>query len=465
MAAQQNDHSGLTRPAALAWLDRRVNYERGLPVGQGSFGLARMRHLLAAIGSPHKKVPVVHVAGTKGKGSTVAMIATILDASGQRVGCYLSPHVHRIEERISINGRPISAQQLVAAFATVIPAVDALDRSAATRGGRGPTWFEVLTAVAMLHFARSRVAIAVLETGLGGRLDATNVSQPVLTVITSISLDHMAVLGNTIAKIATEKAGIIKRGIPVISGATAPAARRVIAATAARRRAVLLQLGRDFTATHVSSGVAGSGPFGTQTVVVDLPQGISLTGGDSGAESQASYVIGMPGRHQAANAALAVVAAKKLDALGYRVPARAIALGLKNTLLPARVQVLTRKPLVVVDAAHNVASMQALLDTLASPLTALAPRVLVFAASADKQLEEMLAAAAGQFDHVIVTRYATNPRAAPVERLLAACRTAGLPAASAATSPKEAVKIARKLAGKSGLVCIAGSFFLAAEID
>ena len=168
--------------------------------------------------------------------------------------------------------------------------------------------------------------------------------------------------------------------------------------------------------------------------------------------------------HQAANAALAVVAAKKLDALGYRVPARAIAAGLRNTLLPARVQVLARKPLVVVDAAHNVASMQALLDTLAGPLEALAPRVLVFAASADKQLEEMIAAAAGRFDQVIVTRYATNPRAAPVERLIAACRAAGLPKANAAASPKEAVTRARQLAGKSGLVCIAGSFFLAAEI-
>ena len=463
MAAKRKDRSGLTHAAALAWLDRRVNYERGLPAGQGSFGLARMRRLLAAIGSPQEKIPVVHVAGTKGKGSTVAMIAAILDESGHRVGCYLSPHVHRVEERISVNGRPITTAALVAAFATVIPAVDALDRAAA-RGGRGPTWFEVLTAVAMLHFARSRVAIAVLETGLGGRLDATNVSQPVLSVITSISLDHMAVLGNTIAKIATEKAGIIKRGIPVVSGATAPAARRVIAATAARRQAPLLQLGRDFQATHIASGEAGSSPFGAHAVVIDLPEELALAGGSTAHPSSASYQVGMPGLHQAANAALAVVAAKKLDALGYRVPNRAIAEGLRKTVLPARVQVLAHKPLVVVDAAHNVASMQALLDTLAGPLAAFAPRVLVFAASADKQLEKMLAAAAGRFDHVIVTRYATNPRAAPVERLLAACRAAGLPKAGAAASPQEAVKLARQFAGKSGLVCIAGSFFLAAEI-
>jgi dihydrofolate synthase / folylpolyglutamate synthase len=463
MTAKRKDRAGLTRAAALAWLDRRINYERAMPTSScGSFGLARMRRLLAAIGSPHERLSVVHVAGTKGKGSTVAMIAAILAESGHKVGAYLSPHVHAIEERISVRGRPISAAALVDAFATVIPAVDAMDRAAERRDGRGPTWFEVMTAVAMLHFARARVDIAVLETGLGGRLDATNVSRPVLCVITSISLDHMAILGPTIARIAAEKAGIIKRGIPVISGATAPAARRVIAATAARRRAPLLLLGRDFHATHVSSGSAGAKPLGDHAVVVDLPDEFLET---TRKPLPASYAMGMPGVHQAANAALAVVAAHKLDALGYRVPARAIAAGLKNTLLPARVQVLMEKPLVVVDAAHNVASMEALLDALAGPLDALSPRVLLFAASADKQLEKMLAAAAGRFDHVVITRYATNPRAAPVERLAAACESAGLPKPHAAASPCDALKTAKRLAGRSGMVCVAGSFFLAAEID
>jgi dihydrofolate synthase/folylpolyglutamate synthase len=462
MAAKRKDRAGLTRAEALVWLERRVNYERAMPTSSaGSFGLARMRRLLAAIGSPHERLPVVHVAGTKGKGSTVAMIAAILAASGHKVGAYLSPHVHAIEERISVRGRPISAADLIAAFSTVIPAVDAMDRAAERRGGRGPTWFEVMTAVAMLHFARQRVDIAVLETGLGGRLDATNVSRPVLCVITSISLDHMAILGPTIGRIAAEKAGIIKRGVPIISGATAPAARRVIAATAARRRAPLLQLGRDFHATHVCSGGAGSSPLGEQSVVVDLPDELQAAGGPP---APASYRVGMPGVHQAANAALAVVAAKKIDSLGYRVPDRAIAAGLENTLLPARVQILSQKPLVVVDAAHNVASMEALLEALAGPLDAFSPRVLLFAASADKQLEKMLAAAAGRFDDIVITRYATNPRAAPVERLAAACAAAGLPKPRTAASPRDALKIAKQIAGRNGLVCVAGSFFLAAEI-
>jgi dihydrofolate synthase/folylpolyglutamate synthase len=458
MTANRQTRAHPSRREALAWLDRRLNYER-VPPTHGTFALARMRRLLAAVGSPHDAVPVVHVAGTKGKGSTVAMIADILGAAGYRVGRYLSPHVHALEERIGIDGRPIDAAALTAAFATVIPAVEQMDHEAARRGTRGPTWFEALTAVAFVHFARSKVDIAVLETGLGGRLDATNVSRPVLSVITSISLDHMALLGNTVAKIAAEKAGIIKRGVPVVSGAARPAARRVIRATAARRRAPLLELGRDFTARALESVESGRDPLGGAMMRLRLPARFA----DS-APGERTYALGMPGRHQVENAALAAVAARWLDVRGYRVPEQAIAAGLRRAVLPARIQVVERGPLVVVDAAHNVASMEALVAALAAPLAEHAPRVLVFAASADKQIERMLRVAAGRFDRVIVTRYDTNPRAATVERLQAACRAAGLPPADAADSPADAVDRARRIAGRSGLVCVAGSFFLAAEI-
>jgi dihydrofolate synthase/folylpolyglutamate synthase len=376
------------------------------------------------------------------------MLASILEDSGHRVGRYMSPHVHAIEERICVAGRPIAAVDLVAAFDAVIPAVERLDAAAARRGARGPTWFEVVTAVALVHFVRAGVDIAVLETGLGGRLDATNVSRPLVSVITSISLDHMALLGPTIGRIAGEKAGIIKRGCPVVSGATHPAARRVIMATAARRRSRLLQLGRDFTAAHVAHDADAGAAVEVHTADREAVR----------------YRVAMAGRHQAENAALAVVAARLLAARGWRVTERAIASGLARTTLPARIEQVASRPLTVVDAAHNVASMQALVATLAPELDRLRPRVLVFAASADKQLEEMLAAAAGRFDHVVVTRYATNPRAAPVERLVAACRLAGLPPARVAATPREAVTLARSLAAGRGLVCVAGSFFLAAEL-
>ncbi|MFM7291161.1 MAG: bifunctional folylpolyglutamate synthase/dihydrofolate synthase [Planctomycetia bacterium] len=445
-----------TRASALAWLDRRINFERAVPASAspGTFGLARVRRLLTAIGNPHHAFPVVHVAGTKGKGSTVAMLAAVLQAAGHRVGRYLSPHVDALEERICIGGRPISAADLVRAFNVVIPAVERMDAAARRRGGGGPTWFEVLTAVAFVHFARARVDLAVLETGLGGRLDATNVSRPVLSIITSISLDHMHLLGSTIGAIATEKAGIIKRGCPVISSAIHPEARRVIEATAARRRAPLSQLGRDFTADYLPAD--SHDPLAPGRVAVSLAA--------AAADEPLVFPLAMRGGHQAVNAAVVVMAAKSLDARGYRVTDRAVAKGLAAASLPARIERVGEKPLVILDAAHNVASMESLMATLAPAGRSYRPTVLLFAASADKQIPEMLAVTRGRFDHVVITRYATNPRAATVPQLVEACRRAGLPAPRVATAPAEALRLARELATPRGLVCVAGSFFLAAEI-
>jgi len=449
-----------TRASALAWLDRRINFERAMPAtaSPGTFGLARVRRLLAVIGNPHHLFPVVHVAGTKGKGSTVAMLAAVLQAAGHRVGRYMSPHVDTIEERICVGDRPISAADLVRAFNVVIPAVERMDLAASRRGGSGPTWFEVLTAVAFVHFARARVNLAVLETGLGGRLDATNVSQPVLSIITSISLDHMHLLGSTIGQIATEKAGIIKRGCPVISAAVHPEARRVIESTAARRRAALIQLGRDFEAAYLppDAGDALHDPLAPGRVAVTLT--------DARPSRPLVFSLSMRGGHQAINAAVVVMAARSLHAQGIRVTERAVVKGLNAVRLPARIERIGERPLVILDAAHNVASMESLVETLALAAKTFRPTVLLFAASADKQIAEMLTVARGRFDHVVITRYATNPRAATVPQLVEACRQAGLPAPQVATAPAEALRLARSLATPRGLVCVAGSFFLAAEI-
>jgi len=449
-----------TRASALAWLDRRINFERAVPAAAtpGTFGLARVRRLLAAIGNPHRELPVVHVAGTKGKGSTVAMLAAVLQAAGHRVGRYMSPHVDTIEERICVGGRPISAADLVRAFNVVIPAVEELDRAASLRGGSGPTWFEVLTAVAFVHFARAGVDLAVLETGLGGRLDATNVSHPVLSIITSISLDHMHLLGSTIGQIAAEKAGIIKRGCPVISAAIHPDARRVIESTAARRRAPLVQLDRDFEAVYLppDAGDPHADPL--------APGRVAVTLADTRTAQPLVFPLAMRGGHQAINAAVVVMAARSLDAQGIRVTDRAVGKGLRAVSLPARIERIAEKPLVILDAAHNVASMESLVATLAPGARVFRPSVLLFAASADKQITEMLTVARGRFDHVVITRYATNPRAATVSQLVEACLRAGLPAPQVATAPAEALRLARTLATPRGLVCVAGSFFLAAEI-
>ncbi len=448
----------------MVWLDQRLNFERTTPTaaaGRG-FDLGTMRRLLRELGSPERAFRVVHVAGTKGKGSTVAMLAGALTAAGHRVGCYLSPHVHALEERISVGGRPIAAADLVRAFAEVIPVVDRLD-AAAGRGQRGPTWFEVLTAVAFVHFARSGIELAVLETGLGGRLDATNLSRPVISIITSISLDHTRLLGKTITAIATEKAGIIKRGCPVIAAAGSPAADAVIAATAAQKRARLFQLDRDFSCVALPQPPRDRGesqPSRFAVEVIDrsprMPPRLSA--------AAEPYAIGMAGTHQAINAGMVAVAARLLATLGWAMPAAAVAAGIRDTLLPARIEIRSRKPLIIVDAAHNVDSMRALMAAL-SPLTEQCrPRVLVFAASGDKQIEAMLATARGQFDRTIVTQYRTNPRAAPVQRLVAAARGAGLQRVQVADDPAAAMRVARRFVGPDGMVCAAGSFFLAAEV-
>lgn len=464
VAASSDRSAPLTRAAALTWLDRRLNFERTAPTAaaDGGFDLGTMRRLLRDLGRPERAFRVVHVAGTKGKGSTVAMLAAVLTAAGHRVGCYLSPHVHALEERISVGGRPMAADELVRAFAEVIPVVDRLD-VAAGRGRRGPTWFEVLTAVAFVHFARSGIELAVLETGLGGRLDATNLSRPVLSIVTSISLDHTRLLGKTITAIATEKAGIIKRGCPVISAAGTAAADAVIAAAAARKRARLLQLGRDFSCVAVLQPRADCGeilPPRFAVEVIDrsprMPPRLC--------PAAEPYPIGMAGPHQAINAGLVAVAARLLTTLGWAIPAAAVAAGIRDTRLPARVEIRGRKPLVIVDAAHNVDSMKALMAAIAPLTEQHRPRVLVFAASGDKQIEAMLATARGRFDRTIITRFHTNPRAAPVQRLVAAARGAGLRRVQVADDPATAMQVARQLATAKGMVCVAGSFFLAAEV-
>ena len=445
----------MTRAQALAWLDGRINYERAPTSGSAAaaFGLTRMRRLLAMLGDPHRAYGVVHVAGTKGKGSTVTMLSAILEAAGHRVGRYLSPHVHSPEERIGVDGRPIRPADLVAVFARVIPAVEAVDAAEARRGRHGPTWFEVLTAAAFAHFAEAGVEIAVIETGLGGRLDATNVCSPLVSVITSISLDHMKLLGPTISRIATEKAGIIKRGRPVVSGAMHPAARRVVAAVARRRRAPLLQRGRDF---NVTLGPAGPDPLADTAFTLEMR--------DDARGTPPAYRIPLAGQHQADNAALAVVAAGLVADRGFTVDERAIASGLARATLPARIEPVARRPLVIVDAAHNVASMEALVATLRPVLARHSRRALVFAASGDKQVERMLATVRGLFDQIVITRYQTNPRAAELPRLRAACRAAGLPAPLEAEHPRAALAAARSGVGPRGVVVVAGSFFLASEV-
>jgi dihydrofolate synthase / folylpolyglutamate synthase len=451
----------------IEWLDSRENHEHGQEPGaaRSSWGLGRMRRLLQLLGSPHAAVPVVHVAGTKGKGSTVAMLAAMLRASGYREGCYLSPHVERVEERICVGGRPIPSRDLVRAWQRVLPAVESMDRSAARRGGKGPTWFEIMTAMAFDHFARQSLAVVVLETGLGGRLDATNVVRPLLSVITSIGLDHMDLLGRTVGRIATEKAGIIKRSRPVVSGAVQPAARRSIREVATARRSRLLEIGRDFSYRCRPVAEIAKNRFSPRQyeVEVRLPPEAGLPDAGGREVSRLRAVVGMPGRHQAANAAVAIVAAGLLGPLGFPVSAAACRRGLAGPRLPARMEQVAVKPVIVIDAAHNTASMQALVATLMEAGGSRSGRrVLLFAASRDKPAAEMLAEAARWAERIVLTGYAGR-RASDPRRLLEAI-AAGGPPAEVVENSAEGLHRARQLAGAGGVVCVAGSFFLASEV-
>ncbi len=451
--------------AALAFLFERINYERSLPTYRSQvFKLDRMRELLRRLGDPHVGLPIIHVAGTKGKGSTSTMLASILGAAGYRTGLYTSPHLERTEERLCVDGAPCSPEAFVELVALVRPVVERIDaESAQQRGPGSPTYFEIMTAMSLLHFARSKVDAVVLEVGLGGRLDSTNVCEPVVTVITSISFDHMKQLGHTLAAIAAEKAGIIKPGVPIVTGVTPTEPLAVIERVAAEQAAPLVKVGRDFHYT-----------VGTELEIAPatrLPHAVLDYAGKIG-QRPTHYrhvTVGLIGQHQAANAAVAIAVTERLCEQGWRIDEAAIRAGLSRVQCPARVEVLQTEPLVLVDTAHNVASIAALVEVLRETRTA-GRRHLLFACSRDKDAPGMIAQLWPLFDQVVVTRFINNPRSHTPEELAAsAAQTCG-PAAldperlRQFSDPRCAWEFLSATAAREDLICITGSFFLAAEL-
>ncbi|MFQ3649653.1 MAG: folylpolyglutamate synthase/dihydrofolate synthase family protein [Gemmataceae bacterium] len=422
----------MTYEQALAWWAEHVNYEQRPPAPE-DLKLERMRCLLARLGNPHRLLRILHVAGSKGKGSLCAILAAILQRSGYRTGLFTSPHLVRLEERYQIDGQEITADELAVGLSDVCAAVESTPMLQ-------PTFFEISTALAFLHFWRRRVQAVVLEVGLGGRLDSTNVCQPELCFITSISFDHMKQLGNTLALIAREKAGIIKPGVPVISGVTTPEPRAVIETIAQQRSAPLRQQGRDFFYRYQPGHVSGR-----------LPR-LQVT---TSQQTWPTLELQLFGEHQAANASLALAGLEVLRQRGWAIPDRAVREGLAEVHWPARMEVVCREPLVVVDCAHNAASAAALVQTLAESFGT-GPRVLVFAASQDKDIMGMFAQLRPAFDQVIFTRYVSNPRAVPPSELQARWG-----AGQVVDTPTEALSIAMRLAP---LVCVTGSVFLAGEV-
>lgn len=431
---------------ALEFLYSRVNYERmaGTSFSADDFKLDRLREFLRRLGDPHLEIPAVHVAGTKGKGSTAAMLASVLTAAGCRTGLFTSPHVSAFEERMAVDGVIPTPSQLVALVNAVLPVVADLDKAP---GRLGPTYFEIATAIAWLYFREQGTRFVVLEVGMGGRLDATNLCRPEVTIITSISRDHTRQLGSRVEQIAREKAGIIKLGVPVVCGATQPGAAAVIESVALEHHAPLDQLGRDF-------GFAYHPPADLRNPAVSVALGSRRYDG---------LALPLVGEHQAHNAALVVAAIERLRSKGWAISDESLRTGLAGLRWPGRIEVLSRNPTVIVDAAHNWSAVQALLQTLDESFPA-RRRILVFAAARDKDFSGMLRLLLPRFDCVVLTCFQNNPRNVSTDALLREARSFSDRPVHAAADPAAAWKLACRLAGAPDLMCITGSFFIAAEL-
>jgi dihydrofolate synthase/folylpolyglutamate synthase len=437
----------------LEYLYGRLNYERlGMPKASGELRLSRMRRLLRRMGDPQLDLRIIHVAGTKGKGSTAAMLAAALAASGVRTGLYCSPHLHRLEERFSIDGIAASPDELVELVDDVREADDQLERDDSRHGQRGSTFFELTTAMGLLYFARRKVGAVVLEVGMGGRLDSTNVVHPALSIITTISFDHTRQLGNTLASIATEKAGILKRGRPGLSGVREPEPRQAICRLARQRRCPLRELDTDFWYDSIApepplsrptTGFVAARTWRTDWGLLKLP---------------------LIGPHQAHNAAVALAG---LDLLAEVHPSLTVTRadvvrGFAGLRWPARVEVVGQSPWIVIDGAHNTASARALADSLHTCFPP-ARRTLIFGTSREKDLEGQLKALLPSFESVIATRYVENPRSVAPETIAAAIFELTRRYARTAADPADALELARRLTPPDGLICVTGSLFLAAE--
>ncbi|MBI4790231.1 MAG: bifunctional folylpolyglutamate synthase/dihydrofolate synthase [Chloroflexi bacterium] len=434
---------------ALNYIYSFTNFEvtPATQYGSKTFDLTRMERLLAALGDPQSKFQSVHVAGTKGKGSTAAMIEIILRAAGQRTGLYTSPHLHTFRERIRVDGAMISESAVVTGVERIKPTADALPQV---------TTFEIMTALAFDYFAARGVEFAVLEVGLGGRLDATNVVTPRLSVITSISYDHTAILGKTLTEIAREKAGIIKPGIPVVTSPQQAEALAVIQETAREKVAPLTVISPDFR-FQISD-------FRFQ--ILSKSQTLELQTFDLARTSYNSnfalltFDLRLVGRHQLVNAATALATISVLREQGIAVLDEAIREGLATVQWPGRFEILEREPLVVVDGAHNADSARQLIETIHS-LHPHTPIHLIFGASNDKDIAGMFAELLPHTASLIITR-SHNPRAADPAQLVESAQDYHV-ATSIAPDLSSALRQARERANRTDVICVTGSLFVVAE--
>jgi dihydrofolate synthase/folylpolyglutamate synthase len=399
-----------------------------------NLGLSRITELLERLGHPERRFRSIHIAGTNGKGSTTAMLASVLTAAGLRTGMYISPHLDEYTERISIDGKAVSQDE----FAAAIEAVAALAGAMAAEGLEHPTEFELITAAAFQYFAAAGVEYAVIEAGLGGRIDSTNVITPEISVITNVTLEHADKLGPTLRDIASHKAGIIKAGKPVVTAARGEAL-AVILSEASETGTTVYAAGQSFSCE--SKGVRE----GQQSVVFQK----------EGSESQ--YSFSLLGRHQAENAGVVLMTLRLLGQSELRLTEAAVRTGLRSAVWPGRFEILGHQPELIVDGAHNPDSARALrlaLDDMYPGRSV----VFVLGILADKDISTVSQTLVGQSDRVVAVK-PDSPRAAEPAAI-----AAQFPAqAIVSTTVSEGIRQAVELAGSDGIVCVAGSLYQVGE--
>jgi dihydrofolate synthase/folylpolyglutamate synthase len=418
-----------------------TDYEKipGIAYTSANYDLRRMEKLLQPLGNPHLGTRTVHIAGTKGKGSTAAMIAQTLIAAGYRTGLFTSPHLHTLRERIRINGAMISKADFAALVTELEPIVESVNKQA---DFGQLTTFEILTAVVFTYFKKNRVDFQVLEVGLGGRLDATNVVKPDVCVITSLSLDHTEILGNNLAEIAAEKAGIIKPSCIVVTAPQVEDAAQVIRQVCHQQRARLIQVGQDIM-WHKTGG-----DLYRQTLTVSTKSG--------------HYDLNIPllGDHQLENATVALAVIEALISLGTDISLQNIEKGFSQVSWPGRLQILSREPTIVVDGAHNAYSMRKLVTAIKEYFD-YKMCFVIFGTSCDKDISGMAQELQPLSNHIIVTS-SSHPRAAPIQSLVEKFNSLGVQTI-VVENVAEALSRALALAKKTDLILITGSLFVVAE--
>ncbi|KAA0223203.1 MAG: bifunctional folylpolyglutamate synthase/dihydrofolate synthase [Planctomycetota bacterium] len=428
---------------ALAYLDTLTNHELSSrsAYNQQSFNLARMQRLLAALGNPHRAFPSAHVAGTKGKGSTCAMLGAMLKGCGFTVGSYSSPHILDVRERIQIGDELISQSD----FTRMIAAVS---KAAAKPKVGDPTYFEVLTAAAFLYFKEAGVDIAVIEVGLGGRLDSTNVIKPEVVGITSISHDHQQLLGTTLAQIAEEKAGTFKPKVPVVSAPQRPEVKETLRRVAAEVGAPLRFTGDEIEFSYRFEATRGIGRHTRLCLTTPVSRFEHLH-------------VPLLGEHQAINCGLALGMLDTLKQRGFKIDDQQAMDGLASVRIPGRMEIIREHPRVLVDVAHNAASVDALMRAIGQNVLS-DSMVVIFGCRRDKDIPGMIRAIQLGADKIIFTR-TQSPRSADPADLAAEYTEQSGRNAQVTQSLDDAMHIALSAAGREDLICIAGSFVLVAE--